>query len=372
MPREYWMILGVGFLASFLSTPWFRRLALWLDITDRPSARKVHKRPTPYLGGLAFHAAFTAALVYIYAFAPHVADAQDAGNRLAVLYAAAFAFLLLGILDDATPIPASLKLLVQFILALFMTGMGLTITQVTSPFGGVIPLGWVGSALSVLWILTIVNAVNFIDGLDGLAAGVVFFAALANLLISFDPWQNPVCVAALTLMGATLGFLPYNFSPAKIFMGDAGSLYLGSLIAGSALASNTKGATAMSLALPLVILSLPLIDTCLAVIRRGTRGKHFFSADREHIHHRILELGFTDRQAVLAVYGLCFFLSMSSALAAQLSDRYVIPFLFVYLGWVVWALLVFKALENRIAGRARAASGPEASGDPRTPPPPAE
>src|SRR5690606_30195254 len=150
------------------------------------------------------------------------------------------------------------------------------------------------------------------------------------------------------LMGATLGFLPYNFSPASIFMGDSGSLYLGVLIAGTALASNVKGATVMSLALPLVILSIPLLDTTLTVIRRGRRRQRIFSADREHIHHRLLRIGYTDRQAVLFVYGLCLLLSMSAYLAAQLSNRYAFVFIFVFLAAILMGLLVFNSIEKRL------------------------
>jgi UDP-GlcNAc:undecaprenyl-phosphate/decaprenyl-phosphate GlcNAc-1-phosphate transferase len=347
VPAEYWIILFVSFAASLCSTPIFRALAVRLDITDRPSARKVHTRPIPYLGGMAFFTAMSAALIYGFWAAPHVF--ADIHNEVIILYLAAAAFHLLGIFDDVFGLPASFKLVVQTILAVVVVYCGFSITQMTSPFGGTIPLGWLGGALSVIWILAIVNAINFIDGLDGLAAGVVFFAALANLLIALDPWQNFVCVISLVLIGATLGFLPYNFSPASIFMGDAGSLYLGVLLAGSALGSNMKGATVMSLSLPLVILALPLVDAALTVIRRGRRGKHIFKADREHLHHRLLRLGFTAKQVVLTVYGLCFLLSMAAVLASKLPRQYAFVFIFVFLASVVWGIMVFRAFENRMA-----------------------
>lgn len=348
MPYEYWMMLVVSFLASCLSTPLFQRLAMYLHITDQPSARKVHKQPVPYLGGLAFLVSMSCVMVYLLWFSPHILAMQDTPGKLISLFIAACGFQLLGVIDDIHPVSPSLKLFFQAVLSVFLVQQGFLITQMTSPFGGVIPLGWFGALLSMLWILTIVNAINFIDGLDGLAAGVVFFAALANLVIALDPWQNFVCIISLVLMGATLGFIPFNFSPARIFMGDAGSLFLGVLIAGSALVSSVKTSTMMSLSLPLVILSLPLLDIFLTVIRRGKRGQRFFSADREHLHHRFMRLGFRDRDVVLCVYGLCFFLSMSAVLAAQLPDRYAFVFLFVYIGWIFWALVVFNALEKRI------------------------
>lgn len=348
MPYEYWILLGISFLGSWLTTPLFQRLAVRLQITDQPSARKVHTKPVPYLGGMAFLVSMSLGMIYLIWFCPHVLSMQETPTKLFSLFVVACLFQLLGVIDDIHPVKPSIKLLIQAVLSGVLVQQGFLIEQMTSPFGGVIPLGWFGALISVLWILTIVNAINFIDGLDGLAAGVVFFAALANLFIALDPWQNFVCIVSLVLMGATLGFIPYNFSPAKIFMGDAGSLFLGVLIAGSALVSSVKTPTMMSLSLPLVILSLPLIDILLTVIRRGKRGQRFFSADREHLHHRFMRLGFRDREVVLCIYGLCFFLSMSAILAAQLPDRYAFVFVIVYIGWIFWALIVFNALEKRI------------------------
>lgn len=354
MPIEYVVIFMVSFAASLAAMPLCRRLALWFDVTDRPSARKVHKEPVPYLGGMAFHAATTAALLYAALGAPYLLAAQDIHFDWLALYFVAFGFHLLGLIDDAANLPASLKMAVQTVLAAILVHHGFTISHMTSPFGGTLPLGWMGSVISVFWILTIVNAINFIDGLDGLAAGVVFFAALANFMIALDPWQHFVCVISLTLMGACLGFLPFNFSPAKIFMGDAGSMYLGVMLAGGSLASNVKGATVMSLALPLVILSIPLIDALLTVLRRGRQGRHLFAADREHIHHRLLRLGFSDRQSVAFLYGLCFLLSMAAVLASKLPPNYAFLFIFVFLAAVAWVYLVFRAFERRVIGDASA------------------
>ncbi len=356
MPQEYWILFLISFMTSWLTTPLFRRLALALRITDQPSARKVHTEPIPYLGGLAFHAAVTAGLVALLFVMPHVLLNNEVKYQLLLLYAVASAFQLMGVLDDVFSLPAPIKLVWQTLLTLVLVSNGFVIDQISNPFGGVIPLGWLGVVLSVLWILTIVNAINFIDGLDGLAAGIVFFAAFANLVIALYPWQNFICLVSILLMGCTLGFLPYNFSPARIFMGDAGSLYLGVLLGGSALVSNVKGATVMSLALPLVILFIPLLDTMLTVIRRGSRGLHLFTADREHIHHRLLRLGYTDRQVVLFVYGICLLLAFSAILAAQLPTQYSILFIFVFLAAVFMGLLVFNNIENRLVVREKVES----------------
>ncbi|MBN2329026.1 MAG: undecaprenyl/decaprenyl-phosphate alpha-N-acetylglucosaminyl 1-phosphate transferase [Candidatus Omnitrophica bacterium] len=344
-------ILILSGLASLLTTPLLRRMAIALDITDKPSNRKVHDQPIPYLGGLAFHFSMTAALLYVFWKAPYILDAQISSQQLLALYGVAMGFQLLGVVDDARPVSPKIKLLIQTILAVILVRSGFVIEQVSNPFGGAIPFGWIGGLASVLWILTIVNAINFIDGLDGLAAGIVFFAALANFLIALYPWQNFVCLISLVLMGATIGFLPYNFSPAKIFMGDAGSLYLGVLLAGSSLVSNTKGATVMSLSLPLVILSIPLLDALLTVVRRGKRGMNLFTADRGHVHHRLLRLGFNVRQSVLSIYGLCFLLAMTAVLADQLPDPFKMVFIFVFFAAVWWGFLIFSAIESRVIGK---------------------
>ncbi len=351
MPIEYWILFVVSFLAAFLFTPLLRKLAVFLDIQDYPTERKIHRQPIPYLGGIAFHISMSLCFIYMIYFVPYVLHIQDTIQLFFTLYGAAVCFQLLGIFDDITPISPFWKLLIQIVLAAFLVNSHFFISQISSPFGGTIPLGWFGWIFSVLWILTIVNAINFIDGMDGLAAGVVFFAALANLLIALHPWQNFVCIISLILLGMTLGFLPYNFSPARIFMGDAGSLYLGVLLGGSALASNVKGATVLSLSLPLVILSIPLLDTFLTVMRRGKKGKNFFKADREHIHHRLLRMGFTDKQVVLSVYGLSFLLAMSAILAAQLPTRYTVLFIIVFLAAIIWGVLIFAAFERRILSR---------------------
>ena len=348
MSIEYGILFMISLATAAITTPIFRKIAVKLDITDKPGERKIHNHPVPYLGGFAFHAAMSSGLLYILFSAPYFFDDPQTAHRFLILYLTSAGFLLLGVLDDILFLTPAKKLYTEIVLSIILVRSGFSISQVTSPFGGVIPVGWFGDILSVFWILTIVNAINFIDGLDGLAAGVVFFAALANFLIALAPWQHFICMISLILMGATLGFLPFNFSRNKIFMGDAGSLCLGVLIAGSSLSSNVKGATLMSLSLPLVILAIPLMDTVLTVIRRGRAGIHLFQADREHIHHRLLRLGFSGRQAVGFLYGLCFLLAMAAVLASRLPNQYTLLFIGVFLAAILWGLIVFNAFERRL------------------------
>ncbi|MFH1742547.1 MAG: MraY family glycosyltransferase, partial [bacterium] len=163
-----------------------------------------------------------------------------------------------------------------------------------------------------------------------------------------SPWQGFVSVVSLILIGSTLGFLPYNLYPAKIFMGDAGSLYLGVLLGASAIESSVKSTTVVSLLVPLVALLLPLMDTGLAVIRRSQRGQHPFAPDREHIHHRLLRLGLSHRQAVLLLHALCLLLAGSAYLSSRLPNHLSVLFLLVLTGAVFWGFWVFSFLERRI------------------------
>ncbi len=349
LPAVYWQILAISFLTALLSTPIWMRLARWLGAVDPPDDRKIHDKPVLYLGGLSFHASFAAVLVVVLWRCPYLVESSVWQNKWLALFAGSTLMLVLGIVDDLRCLKPQTKLIGQIVLAFSLVACGFRFEVVTDPLGGgPIHLGALGWVLSVFWIVAIANAVNLVDGLDGLAAGVVLFAACANLAISLSPWQGFVGLISLVLIGATLGFLPYNFYPARVFMGDAGSLYLGTLLGASAIESSVKSTTVVSLLFPLVALLIPLLDTGLAVIRRSRRGQHLFAADREHIHHRLLRLGLSHRQAVLLLHALCLLLAASAYLGSQLPDHLTILYLSVIAGTVIWGFWVFSFLERRI------------------------
>ena len=350
LPQTYWEILALSFIPAFLSTPIWIALARVLGAVDRPMGRKIHPRPIPYLGGLSFHASFAAVLVYVTWRCPFLVESPAWQFKWVMLFVCSTAVLLLGIYDDLRSMTPYTKLTCQILLAFLLVGCGFRFEEVTNPLGGgKIHLSVVGWVLSAFWIVMIANAVNLVDGLDGLAAGVVLIAACSNLAISLSPWQGFVGLVSLVLIGSTLGFLPYNFYPARIFMGDAGSLYLGFLLGASAIESSVKSTTVVSLLFPLVALLLPLLDTGLAVVRRSRRGRHLFTADREHIHHRLLRLGLSHRQAVLSLHGLCLLLAASAYLGSRLPNHLTILFLSVIAGTVMWGFWVFSFLERRIS-----------------------
>jgi UDP-GlcNAc:undecaprenyl-phosphate GlcNAc-1-phosphate transferase len=270
------------------------------------SSRKVHGNPTPRLGGLAIAAAFYAPLLGMLAFQSGVGALFLAQEHLAIgLILGGTAIVLLGLYDDLRGAGAQRKFAVQFAVAGLMYGLGFRIESLANPFGGPLHIGWFGLPLTLFWIVGIINAMNLIDGLDGLAGGVALVAVTATLIISVQQGNPLMTLFCAALGGSILGFLFYNFNPASIFMGDTGSMFLGFILATTSIQSNQKSSTAVAVLVPLTLLGVPILDTLLAISRRAMRGRPLFRADREHIHHRLLAIGLSHRQAVLVLYGCC-------------------------------------------------------------------
>jgi UDP-GlcNAc:undecaprenyl-phosphate GlcNAc-1-phosphate transferase len=186
--------------------------------------------------------------------------------------------------------------------------LGFRVDAIANPFGNAIVLGWLALPFTLLWIVGVINAMNLIDGLDGLAGGVALVAVCTIFLVSLQHGQPLMILFSASLAGAILGFLFYNFNPASIFMGDTGSMFLGFVLATSSIRTNQKASTTVAVLIPIITLGLPILDTLLAMSRRAVRGRPLFRADKEHIHHRLLHLGLTHRQAVLVLYGMCLLL----------------------------------------------------------------
>jgi len=313
------MTAAVAFLLSLVTaallTPAVRGVALrrgWLD--GNASSRKIHGTPVPRLGGIAIVLAFFAPLACLLVVETGLGQAfvQD-GSRVFGLFAGGLAIAALGIYDDLRGANARQKLAVQTAVAVAMYALGFRIELLANPFGAELTVGaWVGFPLTVLWIVGVINALNLIDGLDGLAGGVALFAIVVSLVIALIRGDALMTLYGAALAGSLIGFLLYNFNPATIFMGDTGSMFLGFVLAVTALQRNQKSSTAVALLIPMVALGLPLLDTGLAIVRRAANGRPLFSADREHIHHRLLGLGLSQRQAALALYGFCCFLALAA------------------------------------------------------------
>lgn len=328
-----------------LLTPLAERAAIRFGVLDRPDVRKVHGAPMPLLGGLAVAAGFTAGCGV--AFGLDGARAFD--TPILGLAIGAIMMILLGVYDDRRGADARLKLAVQALAAIVVIASGSRIAIITNPFGGHWNLGILSVPVSILWIVGITNAINLIDGLDGLAAGIGAIVALTLFAVAVPDPVTFVPVAALALAGACLGFLKFNFPPARIFMGDTGSLFMGFVIAVIGMQGFLKGATALALLVPLLAVGLPVIDTALAIIRRSIQHTHLFRADREHLHHRLLRIGLSHRQAVVVMYWVSAFLALTALSLRDLPPQK--GFLLLAVAFMGGALLL-KAL-GYVEGRFR-------------------
>lgn len=277
------ILSGVGaFLTSLLLTPIVLGICYRFHLFDRPGARKVHRGERPRLGGVSIFIATLAGTVFVVA---NLGGISLSFQQLAVFLLGAVLFFIVGLADDVHGLPAGAKLLLQVIFALVVALWGVRIDVL---FGTVaLPL-WLSLAITVIWIVGIVNAINFIDGLDGLAAGISAIALLAILVISMARTDYLFALIALVIVAALLGFLPYNFFPARIFLGDGGALLLGYYLATLSVLGFFKQTAIIAFLVPLLVLSVPIADTTLAIVRRLLRGQSPAHADMKHIHHRLL------------------------------------------------------------------------------------
>jgi UDP-GlcNAc:undecaprenyl-phosphate GlcNAc-1-phosphate transferase len=300
--------LGVGFLV----TPVIRSIAVRIGALTRPGPRSVEKVPTPYLGGVAIYIAFLISTL-IFLKAPQV-------ELRGILVGGALT-LILGIVDDFRALRPRTKLAGQIVIATILVLFGVRIEFLTNPLGGLLVLGPLANVITVLWIVAFMNVVNLIDGIDGLAAGVSSIAALTLLFVALRQGQGQVVVLTAALAGSALGFLRYNFNPARIFMGDAGAMFLGYALGAVAIEGTLKSAAAVALAVPVLALGLPIFDTFFAIVRRVENGKSIAEADRGHLHHRLLDKGLTQRQACFVMYGISVLLGLSAVALTVLKAK---------------------------------------------------
>lgn len=304
------MVFGLALVASLLMTPLARRLALRTGIVARVVSRSVHTEPKPFLGGLAMYLAF--AVVVLLSGAAAEREVQG------ILICGGL-IMLLGVIDDKIALKAKVKFLGQIaIAALLVYQFGVEINFIFSPLGErYIFFGpWAGP-LTVFWIVAFVNVMNFIDGLDGLAAGISTIGALTLLLVSVQQELSTAVVLSAALAGTTVGFLRYNFNPAKIFMGDAGSMFLGFTLAALSVHGVLKSTLAVSVVVPVLALAVPIFDTAFAIFRRVATGRSIGEADKDHLHHRLLRLGLSHRNTVLVMWAVSAWLGLSAVAVTE-------------------------------------------------------
>ena len=302
------LALVVSLVVSFLTSPVVKNFAYKVGAIDVPKdARRMHKVPIPRLGGLAIFFGF---IVGILLFGK--IDRQMQGILLG-----AVVIVVLGVVDDITPLPAKLKFVVQIIAALIPVFHGVVIRAVSNPNllsdNAYWQMGNVSSVvITVLWIVAITNSVNLIDGLDGLAVGVSTISATTVQVISLLVSDMQVAIAMAALVGACAGFMPYNLNPAKMFMGDTGATFLGYILATMSIQGLFKFYAIISFAVPFLILGLPIFDTAFAFIRRIAHGQSPMQADRSHVHHRLIDMGLNQKQAVATLYVISAILGLSA------------------------------------------------------------
>lgn len=302
--KTYLGVLLLAFLSTYFLTPLAKRLAFFLGAVDQPNERKIHKVPMPRLGGVAVFAGFCIPLATLYFLQNRVAYTfLDYEKLIASLMIGATCMMAVGFYDDVKGAGATKKFLVQIAVALGLYLAGFRITIISNPFGGApLDLGLFGVPISVFWIVGLTNALNLLDGVDGLISGVTAIIALSLAVINIYDGNIIVALLTLSLAGSCLGFLPHNFNPAKIFMGDAGSLFIGCVLGCVGMFSLFKAVTATFILAPLLLFGLPLYDTLSVMVGRMRRGQSVFKADKTHVHHRLLRLGWNSRETVLYLY----------------------------------------------------------------------
>ena len=290
-------------LVSYTTTPPVRLLAFRIGAIDIPTdARRMHKKPIPRIGGLAIFAGFlVATLVFC-----------EPSSQLFAIWIGGGILVILGILDDIFRLPAFIKLVVQLCVAGIAVSFGILIEHITL-FGAHIEFGYFAIPITMLWIVGLSNAINLIDGLDGLSCGVSAITSISIFIVMLITGDYTAALITAILTGSCFGFLPYNKNPAKIFMGDTGALFLGYTLSIISVQGLFKLHTMLSFLVPLSIFALPIIDTLVAIIRRVLHGQSPFHPDRGHFHHKLVDMGFTHKEAVKILYAICGLMGLVAA-----------------------------------------------------------
>jgi UDP-GlcNAc:undecaprenyl-phosphate/decaprenyl-phosphate GlcNAc-1-phosphate transferase len=306
-----YITLAICFFASILLTPLVKKFAFKIGATDKPNQRKVHSRIMPRLGGLAIFISF---IIGTLISKPNYLMYGEFHWSIII---GGFIIILTGMVDDVKEISPKIKLLGQVAAAAVVVIYGgLKVEFINLPFGGIIDFGYLSIPITMIWIIGITNAINLIDGLDGLAGGVSTIGLFSIAGMSMVMGNQYVTIMALIVAASTIGFLFYNFHPAKIFMGDTGALFLGYMIAVLSLLGY-KNITFISLIIPVIILGVPISDTFFAIIRRLVNKQPLSAPDKSHLHHCLLKIGFTHRQTVLLIYAMAALFGLAAFIFSQ-------------------------------------------------------
>lgn len=319
-------IIVFSFLSSYILCFLIRKILIHFNILAHPDERKMHKKAVPEGGGIAI---FVTTILSIYIFVGF--QTQYLG-----FYIGATLMFVMGLLDDIFDLRARYKLVGQVVAVILAMYFGLTIQFVTGQGGTLMNIGLLSLPLTFLWLIGVTNAINLIDGLDGLAGGVGAIVATILGIVALGEGRIEVAAASFMLAAATVGFLPHNFSDKrKMFMGDSGSQFLGFSLAALSILGVTKVAATFTMLAPVMILGIPIFDTLFAIIRRTKNGVHIFIADRGHLHHRLVDLGFTERKAVTFIYYVTILLGFVAIFSTKLPPKSAVILFVITVGMIV-------------------------------------
>lgn len=318
------LVFFIAMIVAFVATPVVRRQAVRTGLVDRPGQRRMHSHPVPKGGGVAIYAAFWIALFL----------GGSTTNHLWPLFWASTLIVAVGLIDDRFELRWYQKLAGQVLAAIVFVLWGGQVEFVTHPFAGTsVFIGWWGIPVTIVWLVALANMVNLIDGLDGLAAGVAIIACVPLLIVALTMGRIEAAFMTAALGAATLGFFPYNFNPARIIMGDSGAMFLGFALGAISVEGALKGPTALAFVVPALALGLPIFDTVFAIVRRWAARKPFYQADADHLHHRLLAMGLSHKQAVLTLYGVSAIMGIAALLSIDASAlQSTIVFCLILLG----------------------------------------
>ncbi|MBU5255651.1 glycosyltransferase family 4 protein [Tissierella praeacuta] len=322
---------------SYLFTPLVRKLAFKIGAVDIPKDdRRVHKEPMPLMGGLAI---FLAVVVVTLIFLP-------LEKEILAILIGGMVIVIGGIIDDLKELRPKTKFIFQIIAGLILIYGDVKVDFITNPFtndSSLIYLNWLSIPITLFWVVGITNTLNFIDGLDGLSAGVAMISSITLMIVAGKGYTNnyiSVIILSSAIAGGCLGFLPFNFNPAKIFMGDTGALFLGFMLAAITIEGVMKSVATIAIVAPILILSVPIFDTTFAIFRRLLNGQSISAADKGHLHHRLLNRGYSQRKSVLILYGISASFGLFAILVSKANSRQA-----VYLSILLLAASVLVAIK---------------------------
>ena len=342
----------VALLATILLVPPCKWLAVRVNAIDYPSSRRVNKKPIPRLGGIAIFGAICISLIVLYAgiklwgwntpFLPR----SDLRINYWGVGVGILAMFLVGVIDDIYTLKARTKFIGQIIAACIVAWSGLLLSSIHNPFGGgYINFGWLSYPITVFYLVAFANIINLIDGLDGLAAGISAISAFAIFIFAILTSRYDAAFFSISLCGACIGFLRWNFNPASIFMGDSGALFLGFALGSVSLLAIARAALFVSLLVPVLAAGIPVLDTFFAIVRRWRGHQPIGQPDKGHIHHRLLEAGFSQRSTVLIMWGWTFVLAVCGVFITESVGLMRIPFAVIIVAVTAYVIIRLRLLE---------------------------